>query len=242
MLAAPSWSLPRGDLALLAALDAAATIQIECESGADGQCLAMAQGRRLLLASVDHSLHVYACVERLELDKTALIRLLAFHDHGIGLERAPPRRDLTAAWMQVTEKLEQPATAHAWVLHQLLQPDATFACMAACLARTESYRLVRFILAQPEECKVQQLADRYGLSATQFRRLCRHAFGRPLKQQLRLLRAGRALMAYAYTGQNFTTLAAELGYASPSHFCIDIKALTGLAPRAIYRLVKHQHG
>lgn len=161
-------------------------------------------------------------------------RLLAFHDHAAGVVRPAP----SPVQAMVQALAAGPAAEDAcrnWLLAELVSPGEGFAQWAALWARGEAYQLVRFVLANSQLC-VQQLAARYGLSPAQFRRVCLRIFGRPLKEQLRLIRASRALRLHADTGASFTDVAIETGFASPSHFCCEIKSLLGKPPRAIFGL------
>ncbi|MGE6334753.1 helix-turn-helix domain-containing protein [Stenotrophomonas sp. NPDC077659] len=163
----------------------------------------------------------------------ALPRMLAFHDHALGIERPPPEDPRQPAWLLVPQGPWNEMSCRDWLLPQIIAASPTFERCAALWARSERYQIVRFVLAHPE-LSVQQLAARYGLSCAQFRRVCLRAFGRPLKEQLRLVRATRALQLHADTGISFTQVATETGFSSPSHFCCEIKSLLGRSPRDIF--------
>ncbi len=163
-------------------------------------------------------------------------RLLAFHDHARGLQRPLPDDRRLPVVLTAPCDLGDAATAHHWLMEQLLGDDPGFRLAASTWAVREAYQLVRFVLEHPD-FGVQQLADRYGLSVAQFRRIGRKAFGRSLKEQLRLLRAGRVLHRYADTGHTFTRLSSDFGFSSPSHFCSEIKSLLGRSPSSIFHSV-----
>lgn len=166
----------------------------------------------------------------------SVTRLLAFHDHAKGLQRTVEGDRCIAASMSIHQPLDRPQAPEHWLMGQLLGGSPAFQDVAARLARREVYQLVRFVLENPDH-GVQKLADRYGLSVAQFRRIGRRAFGRSLKEQLRLLRAGRVLHRYADTGHTFTRLSSDFGFSSPSHFCSEIKSLLGRSPSSIYQSV-----
>lgn len=166
----------------------------------------------------------------------SVARLLAFHDHAKGVQRTLSGDRRWPAMLAINERLDRPQAAQRWLMEQLLGSTPDFPAVAARWARREVYHLVRFVLENPDE-GVQQLADRYGLSVAQFRRIGRRAFGRSLKEQLRLLRAGRVLHRYAETGHTFTRLSSDFGFSSPSHFCSEIKSLLGRSPSSIYQSV-----
>lgn len=227
--------VPRGESVLLSALDGHHRIQIGGGRLVKSFAHALAAGQSLIVAAGTVPVSVHAdrvVVQRVPAD---LLRLLAFHDHAQGLQRdshagAQPCVQLAHA------NLQAPELARHWVMEQLQQHIAAFGPIAERWARHETYQLVRFVLDSPD-ASVQQLASRYGLSVAQFRRLSRKAFDRSLKEQLRLMRAGRVLLRYADTGESFTRLSSDFGFSSPSHFCCEIKALLGKAPSSIFRSV-----
>lgn len=168
-----------------------------------------------------------------------LPRLLGFYDDASATDRPALIDTAAPAVMVLPAPLSTDEACRDWLLGQLVMPSHDFAAVAAVLARTEVYQVVRFVLANAA-LNVQQLAARYGLSTAQFRRVTLRAFGRPLKEQLRLVRASRALQSHAESGASFTRVADEFGFSSPSHFCNEIKSLLGQSPRAIFRSIKVQ--
>lgn len=166
-------------------------------------------------------------------------RALAHYDHAAGAVRAG---DPVALCWKLPVALEDPDAAAAWLIGQLAREgshhqDGQLERLLCHLARTESYGLVQFLLDEGSDLPVAALAERYGLSSAQFHRRCRQVLGRSLKQELRILRAARALLAYPGRRHSFTYLAADHGYASLSHFCTDIKSLIGRSPLSVYRAV-----
>lgn len=168
----------------------------------------------------------------MRVDCRAATRMLAFLDHGAQRERSVATCAVVA---RSRLPLEQPVTLATWLLEGLLANDAQAQQLAALLARQESYRLIRFIAGQDGQQSVAALAARYGLSPAHFYRQCRQALGRPLKQQLRLLRASHALLQYSGGDHTFTDVAADHGYASSSHFCAEIRSLLGVSPSEVYQ-------
>ncbi|QND85692.1 Type III secretion thermoregulatory protein LcrF/VirF [Chromobacterium vaccinii] len=126
-----------------------------------------------------------------------------------------------------------------WFLRQLLEPTEPFATLLALLRRNESYWLVRFLLSN-SECggKLQMLGDRYGVSSSHFRRLCRLALGNAAKTTLRDWRAARSLLDAVESKESLTRLALKHGYASAAHFSNEIKDLYGVSPRALSNLIQ----
>lgn len=227
--------VPRGESVLLTVDDGNSIIQIAGGRLVKSVSCPLAVGHTALVAAGTVPLTIRGSglvIQRVPAD---MLRLLAFHDHAQDLQRdshanAQPCVQLIRADLQRCE------VARHWLMVQLQQRAAAFDSIAARWARHETYQLVRFVLQSPD-ASVQQLATRYGLSVAQFRRLSRKAFDRSLKEQLRLMRAGRVLLRYADTGESFTRLSSDFGFSSPSHFCCEIKALLGKAPSSIFRSV-----
>lgn len=236
-----SWWLPSQACVLLSADGDEVNGAIEVHSNAGRHKLTVPSGGCCFLAAGDDSIRVHGGMPPVPLDVGELIRLLAFHDHARGVERPPSTERHAPLVLFASVDLSQSDQARLWLVNQLMQSrvDESFSLLMQLWAQTESYRIVRFILAHPGGVSVQGLADCYGLSIAQFRRLCQKALGRSLKEQLRLLRAGRVLLRYNDTGHSLTRLAADFGFASPSHFCTEIKSLLGKSPRAIYQMVKN---
>lgn len=203
-----------------------------------GQAVCLLPGDRLLLAGLP--LPRGTGLEAVAVAGSGMARALAHYDHACGVQRAAGEPG-PLCWA-VPAALEEPDVAAAWLIGQLARgaaqvEDSPPAQLLRHLARSESYGLMRFLLEEGGESTVAALALRYGLSSAQFHRRCRQVLGRPLKRELRIQRAARALLAYPGRARSFTYLAADHGYASLSHFCTDVKSLIGCSPLSVYRAV-----
>ena len=227
--------LPRNGSVLVCAGDAAAQLRIRNGAGA-GQQYPLAAGSTLLLCAGNRPLSLWGDDCSLHPIDSGICRLLAFHDHAMDVQRAVPADRRQSIVLPIDRDLRNADVARDWLMEHLVEKDPDVAQVASAWALCEPYQLVRFVLEHPG-LGVQQLADRYGLSVAQFRRIGRKAFGRSLKEQLRLLRAGRVLHRYAETGETFTRLSSDFGFSSPSHFCSEIKSLLGRSPSSIYQSV-----
>ncbi|MBV8045310.1 AraC family transcriptional regulator InvF [Pluralibacter sp.] len=126
-----------------------------------------------------------------------------------------------------------------WFLQQMLDPSPTFSHLLALLRRSESYWLVRFLLAQSTcNSTLQELGQRYGVSYSHFRRLCRHALGSAAKSELRDWRMARSLLDVVEGQENLTQVAIKHGYASSSHFSNEIRELLGVSPRGLSNIIQ----
>lgn len=126
-----------------------------------------------------------------------------------------------------------------WFLQQILDPSPEFSHLLTLLRRSESYWLVRFLLAQ-STCSntLQELGERYGVSYSHFRRLCRQALGNAAKSELRDWRMARSLLDVANGQEKLTDVAIKHGYASSSHFSNEIKELLGVSPRGLSNIIE----
>jgi AraC-like DNA-binding protein len=126
-----------------------------------------------------------------------------------------------------------------WFLQQILDPSATSSHLLALLRRSESYWLVRFLLAQSTcNSTLQTLGQRYGVSYSHFRRLCRNALGSAAKSELRDWRMARSLLDVVEGQETLTEVAIKHGYASSSHFSNEIRELLGVSPRGLSNIIK----
>ena len=234
--AAFSGLLPRGESLLLVAGIDDGYVQLGIGQVASRHRHAVTRGGTLLVSAGSRPVQLWGSGFRACPIGSEPSRLLAFHDHAMSLQRPLPDDRRLPVVLTAPRDLRDAATARHWLMEQLLGDDPEFRLAASAWAVREPYQLVRFVLEHPD-LGVQQLADRYGLSVAQFRRIGRKAFGRSLKEQLRLLRAGRVLHRYADTRHTFTRLSSDFGFSSPSHFCSEIKSLLGRSPSSIFHLV-----
>ncbi|WP_368565629.1 helix-turn-helix domain-containing protein [Pseudoxanthomonas sp. UTMC 1351] len=176
-------------------------------------------------------------LKRLEADPFVLPRALAYYDLVCGAREL--RREVPAplAWAS-SRDIETASSQVEWMLERLAESCPRFEDMAQHLCRTECYQLVRFVLARSSECSIAAMARQYGLSDVHFYRLCKKYFGQSLKRRLRVHRAACALLEGIGPDRNFTQLALEHGYSSASHFCAEIKAITGTSPSSLYEITR----
>ena len=193
-------------------------------------------GERLLLVSPAH-VSIQSSVRLVPLDLARILRVLAFFEHCSDIHSVAGSDKSTLATYRCSQPVEQPEVAVAWLINAIAMNDPGLARFVDIWRGKEIYQLVRYVLSHEADTNVDMLAVRYGLSVAQFRRKCRRIFDRPLKQELRILRAARALLHYPESRQSLTRVAEDNGYASPSHFCSEIKSLVGISPRGLFRAV-----
>ncbi|GAB3629535.1 type III secretion system transcriptional activator InvF [Pandoraea terrae] len=122
----------------------------------------------------------------------------------------------------------------AWFLKQVLAPTASVRAMLAMLRRSENYGIIRFLLSESSNGgTLQCFCERYGVSYSHFRRLCRNALGDATKTALREWRMARSMLEVADRSASLTEIALRNGYSSSSHFSSEIRDLTGMSPKGI---------
>lgn len=122
-----------------------------------------------------------------------------------------------------------------WFLNQIFLNTDGIDAFSSILQHNELYDLVGFLLDE-SSCgnKPQRLSimcERYGLSASHFRRLARSALGKTTKVELRDWRLVRALFDVLEGNHTLTTIAMNHGYSSLSHFSNEVKEVFGISPR-----------
>lgn len=127
-----------------------------------------------------------------------------------------------------------------WLLFQTMNAAGDSANISDVLRNNEWYDLICFLLEESNENsnqRLQVLCSRYGLSASHFRRLSKHALGNTTKVEMRDWRLVRALLELIDGENNFTTIAMNQGYASLSHFSNEVKDVLGISPRNLKKLL-----
>ncbi|AZC90122.1 Type III secretion thermoregulatory protein (LcrF,VirF) [Pseudomonas chlororaphis subsp. piscium] len=173
-----------------------------------------------------------ACV--LPLSGANLVKLQFFIDQGVAPAAGPARAE---PWVSLREECTRKLTAsglESWYLTLALRGCNAYQAFARQLRSSESYQLLAFLLERG--CggeKLQDLAGRYGVSISHFRRLCRQALGGGAKSELREWRTAKALLSMADGVVSLTDVALEFGYSSSSHFSKEIRELVGVAPSSL---------
>lgn len=185
------------------------------------------------LVAASEALQIHGgAVQVVPLSPALLVKLQVFIDLSDALvgQRPPP-----VPWATLPVSLETVRSQHAlerWYLAQALGGSPAFHTFAQVLRHSESYGLVRFLLEQGTRSeKLADLAQRYGVSVSHFRRLCRLALGSAAKPALRGWRTARALLRLQ--DSSLTDVALDLGFASSSHFSREIRELVGFTPSSL---------
>ena len=70
---------------------------------------------------------------------------------------------------------------------------------------------------------IAQIGERYGVSGTHFRRLCKRYLGNCGKSQLRSWRAASSILTTLSTDESLTQIAVDNGFSSASHFLMKLR-------------------
>lgn len=186
------------------------------------------------LIAVTSGFEVNGSMPTLPIAQAPLVKLQVFIDMG----HAPiTQRDRQAPWAALPapySQVQSEQTLERWYLDQAMAGGAAYQAFASVLRQTESYGLVRFLLEQGTHSeKLTTLAQRYGVSVSHFRRLCRQALGTAPKPALRGWRTAQALLNMSLQDCSLTDLALEFGFASSSHFSKEVRELVGFTPSSL---------
>ena len=183
--------------------------------------------------AVRAGIHVHSGDARqLEPPEVNLAKLQVFMDRAF--DTVDTGSNAAYACLQIPgENLQCPGKLERWYVAQCLAGNSEYLQFARWLRQSERYQLVRFLLREGA-CggKLCQLARRYGVSISHFRRLCHNALGGAAKPELRGWRTAQALLAIS-PHETLTEIALAFGFSSPSHFSKDIRDLLGVSPSSL---------
>lgn len=169
-----------------------------------------------------------------------LSKLLAFMDMAFGknsVKVKPPH------WMALElddpEICEDIKSCERWFLKQYMNPTEEFTFFISILRQMESYCVIQFLFNQSRNGNTLiELGENYGVSYSHFRRLCNHALGGKVKNELRIWRMAQSLLENIEKDGNLTQLALNNGYASSSHFSNEIREMMGVSPRDLSNIIR----
>ncbi|MGN8273853.1 helix-turn-helix domain-containing protein [Pseudomonas sp. SMV71] len=163
-----------------------------------------------------------------------LVKLQAFFDMS---DAFATKRTEAAPWALLPvadDVVRTQARLERWFIEQALGGTPGYRAVVPLLRQHESYGLVRFLLEQGTRSeKLNTLAQRYGVSVSHFRRLCRQALGSAAKPALRGWRTAQALLDMSLGNGSLTDVALAFGFASSSHFSKEVRELVGFAPSSL---------
>lgn len=161
-------------------------------------------------------------------------RLLAFLDKARGItgskETAPG-----GVWLPISSDVfNDKRGAEYWLVEQVMHELSPFTPFLHLLRHTEAYWLTRYLLDNANgKMNLAEMGNKYGLSYSHFRRVCKQVLGNSAKTVLQQWRVARALLERVENQTSLTHLAIKYGYASSSHFSTEIKKILGVSPRAL---------
>lgn len=172
--------------------------------------------------------------------QTNLVKLQFFIDQGLALEPRPISTEPCAVLSEEHVGGQLATDVDSWYLALALEGREPYQRFARRLRCGESYQLLGFLLEQgASNEKLCELAGRYGVSVSHFRRLCRQALGGAAKTELREWRTAKALLSMVEGARTMTELALAFGFASSSHFSKEVRELVGVAPSSLIDITRH---
>lgn len=171
---------------------------------------------------------------RQSVDENVLCCRLVFLDKALP-PPAPPRVDHDSLCVQevIEPALQSRLAFEHWLALEVLRGNHENA-FVHFLRQREAYQLISYLLDEHcDESRLSSLCVRYGLSYSQFRRLCHRALSGSSKRRLRLWRAARSVLDLIDTEQSVADVAAANGYTSGSHVANEIRKLFGLTPTEV---------
>lgn len=186
------------------------------------------------LIAISAAIELNGSVQTRPIQEAPLVKLQVFIDLG---EALVDRQSGPAPWAALPMP-DPAAQSHKalerWYIEQAMAGGPAYQAFAGVLRNCESYGLVRFLLEQGTHSeKLTTLAQRYGVSVSHFRRLCRQALGTAAKPALRGWRTAQALLNMSQHNGSLTDVALEFGFASSSHFSKEIRELVGFTPSSL---------
>jgi AraC-like DNA-binding protein len=186
------------------------------------------------LIAMDGAFEMTGSMQSLPIPEAPLVKLQVFIDLGNAMFDQRPGQGPWAALPVAYPAIQSEKALERWYIEQAMTGSVAYQDFASVLRRTESYGLVRFLLEQGTHSeKLATLAQRYGVSVSHFRRLCRQALGTAAKPALRGWRTAQALLNMSLQDRSLTDVALEFGFASSSHFSKEIRELVGYAPSSL---------
>lgn len=166
-----------------------------------------------------------------------LAKLLAFVDVASSWDDVYfHSNDFTCLELQQYQFLSDRKRSEAWLLRALLRQEAWVSEVCCFIRRTECYKLVKYLLTRTTAThSLHELGEKYGLSYSHFRRLCKSALGGKVKAELCSWRMARSVLEIVEGENDMTTIAHKYGYSSSSHFSSEVKSKFGKSPRELCR-------
>lgn len=173
------------------------------------------------------------------LSRVIFARLLAFLDEACAITRNKRMTHDSVCLPISPAAFDGKRGLEYWMWQQVRQNPSPFTPFLMLLRQTEAYWLVRYLLQQSyANVNITAMGEKYGLSYSHFRRVCREVLGSSVKTVLKNWRVARALLDRVDCRTSFTDLALKYGYASSSHFSTEIKGVLGVSPRALSDVTK----
>ncbi|HHR6142157.1 TPA: AraC family transcriptional regulator [Providencia alcalifaciens] len=137
------------------------------------------------------------------------------------------------------DEISSPNLIKNVVIDMIIKKQPLFEEWCDVLRRYEAYGMMRFLISaaqQDKNANINQLCDRYGISASYFRQLYRENFNKTAKRKIMGVRMGAAILQLIESEHSILDVGLEAGYCSASHFTNDLKKELGLTLSEIRHL------
>lgn len=165
-------------------------------------------------------------------------RLLAFIDYARDFSKMTAVGTNFDINQQIFYIKEGSGTLEHLIINEALKDESQLEPLFVTIRHSESYWLILHLISYLDEKKsnIAQIGERYGVSGTHFRRLCKRYLGNCCKSQLRSWRAASSILTTLSTDESLTQIAVDNGFSSASHFSNEIKTLFGITPTEFRRI------
>lgn len=171
-------------------------------------------------------------------DLVALAKLQAFIDNANPAQKFEKFASWHTFYPVRNSRKDNDKTFETWLINLNLKPSENARRFIAALRETEWYWVVSYLLeSRNQDVSLKTLGDKYGLSASHFRRVSKAALGNTTKEELCHWRLAKALLDLMENEISITEVALKHGYASLSHFSNDVKCMLGVSPKQLKKIL-----
>lgn len=207
----------------------------------DGQLTKIIKGRAFIYNAKTSDIVFQSEKQLWKIEKRSFFicaRLLAFIDYARDFSKMTAIGSEFDINQQIFYIQNADSSLESVLISEALKEDSELEPLFVTIRHSESYWLILHLISYLDEKKsnIAQIGERYGVSGTHFRRLCKRYLGNCGKSQLRSWRAASSILSTLSTDESLTQIAVDNGFSSASHFSNEIKTLFGITPTEFRRI------
>lgn len=207
----------------------------------DGQFTKMIKGSAFIYNAKNSDVVFQSDNQSWKIEKRSFFicaRLLAFIDYARHFSKMTAIGTEFDINQQIFYIENREGTLEFILISEALKENSQLEPLFVTIRHSESYWLILHLISYLDEKKsnIAQIGERYGVSGTHFRRLCKRYLGNCGKSQLRSWRAASSILTTLSTNESLTQIAVDNGFSSASHFSNEIKTLFGITPTEFRRI------